>query len=155
MARRCHSICRLRRNLGNKRRSEGVRNFKSSNGRNLMVLLILAGNIETNPGPRHRCGFCKKYDKALEKWIECGDCEKRFHISCSKIENQLLELESGVVTWYCTDYEADCGLCSGAVLNGHKAVHCDRCEMWIHTECSIISDAEYGKLQLLMDMSKM
>ena len=39
-----------------------------------------------------------------------------------------------------------CGLCSGAVLNGHKVVQCDRCEMWIHTECSFISDAEYGTL---------
>ena len=39
-----------------------------------------------------------------------------------------------------------CGLCSGAVRNGHKAVQCDRRGMWIHTECSFISDAEYGTL---------
>ena len=136
----------ITKKLGNKRRSEGIRNFESSKETNLMVLLILAGDIETNPGPRHHCGFCKKYGNALDKWVECGDCEKRFHTLCSKIENQLLELESGVGTWYCTDCKADCGLYSGTVLNGHKAVQCDRCKMWIHTECSFISDAEYGTL---------
>ena len=85
------------------------------------------------------------------------ETEKRFHISCSKIdENQLLELESGVGTWNCTDCKADCRLYSGGDLNGHKAVQCDRCEMWIHTECSFILDTEYfGQLQLLMDMPKM
>ena len=35
----------------------------------------------------------------LQEMCRMGDCEKRFHISCSKIdENQLLELESGVGT---------------------------------------------------------
>ena len=49
------------------RRSEGLRNLKYSNGTNLMILLILVGDIETNPCPRHRCGFRKKYGKASEK----------------------------------------------------------------------------------------
>ena len=88
----------ITKKLGNKRHPEGLRNFKSSNGSNLIVLLILAGDIETNSGPRHRCGFCKKkYCKAWEKRVESEDCEKRFHISCSKIdENKLLELGSAV-----------------------------------------------------------
>ena len=51
----------------NKRRSECLRNFKFLTGTSLVVLLILAGNIETNPGPRHHCGFCKKYGKASDK----------------------------------------------------------------------------------------
>ena len=34
----------------------------------------------------------------------------------------------------------------GAVLNGHSTVQCGRCEMWINTECSFISDTEYGTL---------
>ena len=39
--------------------------------------------------------------------------------------------------------KADCGLCSGAVLSVHKAAQCDGCEMWIHNECSFITEAEY------------
>ena len=83
----------ITKKLGNKRRSEGLRNIKSSNGTNLLVVLILAGDIETNPGPMHHCGFCKKYGKSSEKWVQCGDCEKCFYISCSKTDkNQSLEL---------------------------------------------------------------
>ena len=38
---------------------------------------------------------------------------------------------------------ADCGLCSRAVVNGHKAVQCDGCELWIHNECLFISEDDY------------
>ena len=35
------------------------------------------------------------------------------------------------------------GLCSGAVLKGHKAVQCDSCDMWIHNVCSFIAETQY------------
>ena len=37
--------------LGNPRSSEGMRSFKPSRGTNLLVLIILAGDIEMKPGP--------------------------------------------------------------------------------------------------------
>ena len=52
-------------------------------------------------------------------------------------------IESGDGAWYCTNCKADCGLCSGAVLKGHKAVRCDSCDMWIHNECSFIAETQY------------
>ena len=35
----------------------------------------------------------------------------------------------------------------GAVLNSHKAVQCDKCEMWVHNNCSFMSDSEYEMMQ--------
>ena len=88
------------RKLGNRRSSEGLRSFKPSNITNLITLLILAGDIEMNPGPRFQCRLCKKYCKASDKVIGCEDCEKRFHASCAKlgdsshlISSQSLNLE--------------------------------------------------------------
>ena len=52
-----------------------------------------------------------------------------------------LRIESGDGA-YCTNCKADCGLCSGAVLKGHKAVRCDSCDMWIHNECSFIAETQ-------------
>ena len=76
--------------------------------------------------------------------IECTDCEKRFHAKCSNLgADDLLKIETGNSDWYCTNCKADCGLCSGDVLSVHKAVQCDGCEMWIHNECSFITEAEY------------
>ena len=107
------------RKLGNRRSSEGLHGFKPSNGTNLITLLILAGDIEMNPGPRFQCRLCKKYCKASDKVVECEDCEKCFHASCAKLgDNELLKLESGNGSWYYTNCKADCGLCSGAVLKG-------------------------------------
>ena len=74
-----------------------------------------------NPGPRSQCRLCKKYCKASEKSVKCEECEKCFHTSCVNLdEKELLELESGNGSWYCTNCKADCGLCSGAVLYSHK-----------------------------------
>ena len=97
-----------------------------------------------NPGPRLHCGLCKKYCKASDRLLEYEECEKRFHASCSNLsDNELLRIESGDGAWYCTNCKADCGLCSGAVLKGHKAVRCDSCDMWIHNECSFIAETQY------------
>ena len=69
---------------------------------------------------------------------------KRFHASCSKLgDDELLRIESGDGAWYCSNCKADCGLCSGTVLNDHKAVQCDSCDMWIHNECSFIAETQY------------
>ena len=55
----------------------------------------------------------------------------------------LLKIETGNRDWYCTNCKADCGLCSSAILNVHRTVQCDSCEMWIHNECSFITEVEY------------
>ena len=54
------------RKLGKCRSSEGLRSFNPSKGTNLLILIILAGDIEMNPGPRSQCRLCKKYCKASE-----------------------------------------------------------------------------------------
>ena len=40
------------RKLGNRRSSEGLCSFIPSRRTNVLVLIILAGDIEMNPGPR-------------------------------------------------------------------------------------------------------
>ena len=67
------------RKLDKCRRSEGLRSFNPSKGTNLLILIILAGDIEMNPGPRSQFRLCKKYCKASEKSVKCEECEKCFH----------------------------------------------------------------------------
>ena len=99
-----------------------------------------------NPGPRFQCGLCKKYCKASDRLLECEECGKRFHALQAQTlvtTNSFKRIVSGDGAWYCTNCKADCGLCSGAVLRGHKAVQCDSCYMWIHNECSFIAETPY------------
>ena len=72
-----------------------------------------------------------------------------FHAKCSNLEaDGLLKIETGNSDWCCTNCKADCCLCSDAVLSIHEAVQCDGCEMWIHNECSVITEAEYINMYL-------
>ena len=71
----------------------------------------------------------QKYCKASETSVKCEECEKPFQTSCINIdEKELLELESGNGSWYCTNCKADCGLCSGAVLYGSWI--CPKCDFF-------------------------
>ena len=47
------------RKLGNRRSSEGLRSFKPSKGTNVFILIILAGDIEMNPGPSFNVAYAK------------------------------------------------------------------------------------------------
>lgn len=101
-----------------------------------------------NPGPKSQCRLWKKYCKATDKYINCEECNNCFHASCANLgESELLELESVNGSWYCTGCKSDCGLCSGVVLYGHKAVQCDKYEIWIHNKCSLITDSEIESVE--------
>ena len=129
--------------LGNLEIAEVLRDYVASNPQREHICLFLSSWL----GSRFQCGLCKKYYKASDRLFECEECEKRFHASCTNIgDNELLRIKSGDGAWYCTNCKADCGLCSGAVLKGHKAVQCDSCDMWIHNECSFIAETQCMKL---------
>ena len=82
--------------------------------------------------------------KVSDKVVECVDCEKRLHAKCSDLSvDELVIIENGSSDWYCTTCKADCGLCSRAVLNGHKAVQWDGCELLIHYKCLFTSKDGY------------
>ena len=70
-------------------------------------------------------------------------------MSCANLsEKDLSELGSQSEAWYCKDCKAECGLCSGAVLNDHNAVQCDKCERWVHNDCSFVTDFDYKPMQI-------
>ena len=49
----------------------------------LSSILLLCGDIQTNPGPpKHPCGLCSKPVKRNQKGIECEDCFEWFHTDC-------------------------------------------------------------------------
>ena len=64
-------------------------------------------NESTEDGKYHNLmswlnyGLFEKYCKASDRLLECEECEKRFHASCSKLgDNELLRTESGDGAWY-------------------------------------------------------
>ena len=73
-----------------------------------LILLLLSGNVELNPGPRtpkFPCGVCHKACTWKQQAVACDECDVWYHKDCltmnTKIYNNLNN-----VSWYC----CACGL---------------------------------------------
>ena len=92
------------RKLGNRRISDGLRSFKPSRGTNLLVLIILAGDIEMNPSPKQ----CKKNIVRRQTRLSRVGIRECFSATCANLsEKELLELGSENGSWYCKDCKAE------------------------------------------------
>ena len=69
------------------------------------ILLILSGDVETNPGPpstKYPCGICSKPCKSNQPAIQCNSCEAWIHKKCVKINPIIWEsLANTSVSWEC------------------------------------------------------
>ena len=67
-----------------------------------IAILILCGDIESNPGPLF-CKICELpvFDHHLT--ISCTDCERKYHSKCVKTALHNQQSVFHVIEWYCQD----------------------------------------------------
>ena len=67
------------------------------------LLLVLAGDVETNPGPvKHPCLVCEKSVAKTHRAVLCDLCEKWTHIKCSHISpSENVEMCESEEPWLC------------------------------------------------------
>ena len=69
-------------------------------------LLLLAGDVEVNPGPRgvrHPCGVCSKAVRSNQKTILCEVCYYWLHTRCiGMLEPEYLDLQNSDEPWCCS-----------------------------------------------------
>ena len=70
-------------------------------------LLLLAGDIEVNPGPkarvRHPCGVCSKAVRSNQKAILCEVCYYWLHAKCIGMsEPEYIDLQNSDEPWCCS-----------------------------------------------------
>ena len=71
-----------------------------------ILLLILSGDIQTNPGPQmqsiYPCGFCERAVGWENKAVCCDGCDIWYHMSClSNCSNNYETLQHSSVSWIC------------------------------------------------------
>ena len=83
---------------------------KSGSASWLTCILILSGDLETNPGPRsfkYPCGVCSRPCKSNQPSIQCDSCETWIHKKCMAMTAQIYEiLGNSSISWHC----CNCGL---------------------------------------------
>ena len=71
----------------------------------LAALLLLSGDVESNPGPRSiafPCGICSKSCREGQLAIQCDTCDIWIHKKCSKINRSIWPTLKGTsLTWEC------------------------------------------------------
>ena len=81
----------------------------------LLLILLLAGDVEVNPGPHGRgstrakypCGICRKACRWGQKAIACDGCGEWYHSSCAFVSSYNYEILANTsLTWCCFS----CGL---------------------------------------------
>ena len=63
----------------------------------IMLLLLISGDIQPNPGPnlshRHTFRLCKACVRVNERVLYCEACDAWFHISCARINSTFPDLK--------------------------------------------------------------
>ncbi len=74
-------------------------------GRFLLFILLLGGDIQINPGPNYKylCGVCSKPVKSNQKYLQCDNCNLRYHTKCCRIHNDMCNslLAKSSCVWMC------------------------------------------------------
>ena len=90
--------------------------------KHLILLLLLAGDVETNPGPvrtvRDRCNICSKACTKKQRAIQCDSCDQWYHSTCLHMNTPVyIALENKDVSWHCSQ----CGMpqFSSCLFNSH------------------------------------
>ncbi|XP_068697563.1 uncharacterized protein [Montipora foliosa] len=86
-----------------------VTSNKKMSMRFLLSMLLLNGNVETNPEPQYKypCGDCAKPVKCNQKGIQCDMCDIWYHARCCVMNGHIYDsLANSSCVWICTS----CGL---------------------------------------------
>ena len=70
----------------------------------LLGLLILCGDISSNPGPKckHPCGICSKTVRSNQRAVQCDSCNAWYHVKCMQMNTHVYEaLANSSCIWEC------------------------------------------------------
>ena len=84
-----------------------VTSNKKMSMRVVLSMLLLNGNVETNPGPQYKypCGDCAKPVKCNQKGIQCDMCDIWYHARCCVMNDHIYDfLANSSCIWICTSF---------------------------------------------------
>ena len=92
-------------------------------------IVLLAGDVDTNPGPMDICKSCSKGCRRNQKAIECDHCENWYHMKFINMANlEFLHLTNPKASWICT--ACICPLASG-MSSSNESEASDRYKQFI------------------------
>ena len=118
--------------------------------------MLLAGDIEINPGPSGECPVCEKKFSKRAKTIVCEGCDATIHFMCQverdpppdsrRRKAEVLRMCPRCVD--CTERYPCMSCHKGVTWSGKKsmAMQCDQCDQYLHIDCLNIGENTYRDL---------
>ena len=120
----------------------------------VLLLIILSGNCERNPGPvRFPCGTCRRAVAKNHRAVSCDSCQNWFHIKCCNITaNQYKDVQSNPIDedWFVLGVKLIMNALSAnqwskTLILVYAAITV--CNRRYHSSCTCISSQQYTRLQ--------
>ena len=116
------TLCHGRRALGNPTKPVSIKPGRHTSAI-IYTLLILCGDIESNPGPTtetiYPCGICDKKVGWVHRGIACDNCSVWFHCSCVSMKSSLYaKLDSTSEQWKC--YRCDFSMSENSLYHSYN-----------------------------------
>ena len=104
----------------------------------LLLLILLAHDIELNPGPRTYCVYNVTDTKVILS--RRRNIDQLDRLQKQKLFEELTQIDS-------TEFIGDdyCPACWNKVQDDQDAISCDKCSHWIHLKCSDMSQNMYNR----------
>ena len=80
-----------------------LKNSTKNNRYWILILILLSGDVELNPGPtKYPCGICQKACRWGQNAIACDSCGEWYHTSCAFLSNKHYKiLANSSLSWCC------------------------------------------------------
>ena len=90
----------------------------------LCSILLLCGDVETNPGPTFFCPLCDNEVKPFHFAVQCNDCGQWYHLKCVNTTQDVCTAIVAVRTVY--------WMCKCCKLRAHKRATMCNCQKRLH-----------------------
>ena len=128
-----------------KSRKHRVETVSKSTSQILIILLIIAGDVNLNPGPsEHSPNRYKLLENIVERLSPKKKKSKGLNLNVNEDEINLLDELMSITP---KDYVGidKCRSCYKEVKDNQPAIECDECENWIHVRCSDMKRKTYNE----------
>ena len=136
-------VLSAKRNLKHRKKvSIGKLQFNS-----VCCILLLCGDIETNPGPVNTCPICRTAVQVHHFAVSCDRCNYWYHIQCVSISDRMYTDHSDIPEfhWHCTS----CSKIMHAIQQRKRLnAQCNHCENHLSKRCNILVEHSYAQCDM-------
>ena len=110
-------------------------------------ILLLCGDIETNPGPVNTCPICRTTVHVHQFAVSCDRCNYWHHVQCVNMSDRMYVDHSDTIDlhWYCTPC---CKILHAMQQRKRSNALSNHCDYYLPKKCNIFAEHSYAQCNM-------